>query len=276
MKRLGWILGIALVMGAMYVISGCDDDTNNVSPANISQEDVNFYATLLTMSDLEEVDETTNAEDLKTTGLLDACFSINVEQNQSGLFWPRIWTLNYASDGCVDPRGNVRKGSIHVEMSNYWKLDSALRTVQYLNYYYNENKFEGTLSILNTGINEEGQYTFRRKFENGLLSRGDTAEMTWNCDKEVVMTSGYDSWILADDAYDVTGGSNGLNFDGNQFMMQITNKLHYRTGCFFPVSGTIEIETDGQSTVSIDYGNGECDNIATVTQDGISTDIELY
>jgi hypothetical protein len=57
--------------------------------------------------------------------------------------------------------------------------------------------------------------------------------------------------------------------------MTIISPLIYQNGCFYPVSGIIEIDTDGEGLKIIDYGNGECDNVATVTINGNTENIEL-
>ena len=44
--------------------------------------------------------------------------------------------------------------------------------------------------------------------------------------------------------------------------------------CKYPKEGVIEI-TRGDETMTIDFGLGECDNIALVTKDGESEEIEL-
>jgi hypothetical protein len=42
----------------------------------------------------------------------------------------------------------------------------------------------------------------------------------------------------------------------------------------FPVSGTVSKVKNGVETL-VDYGTGECDNLASVTVDGVTTTIEL-
>ncbi len=274
MNKSKWILGILATVVVAFTIVSCDNSaTNNLQATPNSN--VAYYASILTMSDFYEVDETANETETKSTLIDKDCFSVNVEHNDNGLFWPRKWTLTYAAEGCTDPRGNIRKGAIQVELTDFWKKDNAQRTVEYKNFYYNNAKIEGKLTILNTGLNDSGNFTFTRKFDNGLLLRGDTAQMTWDCNKNVEMTAGSATYRMNDDIYSVTGGSTGVNFDGKNFTMEIVNALQYHTGCFYPVSGTLTIQTEGQSIVEIDYGDGECDNVATMTQDGISTEIEL-
>ena len=53
----------------------------------------------------------------------------------------------------------------------------------------------------------------------------------------------------------------------------ITPLLRNRT-CMFPSRGVIEI-TRGGEMMTIDFGDGDCDNIALVTKDGEDEEIEL-
>ncbi|MCK5066933.1 MAG: hypothetical protein KAR16_05825, partial [Bacteroidales bacterium] len=50
--------------------------------------------------------------------------------------------------------------------------------------------------------------------------------------------------------------------------------LEINRACKYPLSGVIEITRDGE-TMTIDFGAGECDNIALVTKDEESEEIEL-
>lgn len=55
----------------------------------------------------------------------------------------------------------------------------------------------------------------------------------------------------------------------------ITNSLTKMEGCDFIVSGTIEYYLDGELVASIDYGDGDCDAIATMTIDGVTKEFSL-
>ena len=133
MKKTNWILSVAVVLGIMFAATSCENAEDNI--ITISQDNITFYASLLTMSDNEEVDETTNESVLKSTTIIGGCFTVDVETNANNEFWPRRWTINYAAEGCTDFRGNVRKGSIHIDLTDQWKNEFALRTVEYRNFY---------------------------------------------------------------------------------------------------------------------------------------------
>ena len=55
--------------------------------------------------------------------------------------------------------------------------------------------------------------------------------------------------------------------------MEIIKPLRYKYGCWYPLSGSLEI-TSGGETVIIDYGDGDCDNIATM-QIGNADPVEI-
>lgn len=66
-----------------------------------------------------------------------------------------------------------------------------------------------------------------------------------------------------------------LNLNGDDIEKVITNPLVKIDDCDFIVSGTIEFQQNGETIAVIDYGDGECDDIATVTKEGKTFDISL-
>ncbi len=55
----------------------------------------------------------------------------------------------------------------------------------------------------------------------------------------------------------------------------ITKPLVKTDDCKYIVEGTIEYLLDGETVAIVDFGNGECDNIATKTVDGETYEFEL-
>jgi len=58
------------------------------------------------------------------------------------------------------------------------------------------------------------------------------------------------------------------------FQREITEALLIDRTCRYPLSGVVEITRDGE-TMTINYGDGVCDNIATVLKDGVEEEIDL-
>jgi len=60
-----------------------------------------------------------------------------------------------------------------------------------------------------------------------------------------------------------------------KFEKVVTKSLVKTEDCKYIVEGTIKYLLDGEVVAIVDYGNGECDNIATKTVNGETYEIEL-
>ncbi|WP_103866611.1 hypothetical protein [Aquimarina sp. I32.4] len=76
--------------------------------------------------------------------------------------------------------------------------------------------------------------------------------------------------------YTVTTGTSVTEFsNGDRYAAEITTPIRNESACQYTVSGVI-VTTENTATVTLDYGDGTCDNIATQTDsDGNQTTIEL-
>ncbi len=278
MKKSGKRIILIVLATGLFFFNSCNKDETLVPEV---QNEV-FKTTALdyiqlsnafTLSTEEEI-TTGDENSLKSAETYD-CLTVTVHENEDGAFWPRSWTLDYGTENCECYLGNTKRGKIHVTLTDWWRNEGSYREISFEDYYFNDNKMEGVKTILNTGLNENGNLTFSKKVNEAKMSYADGSEMSWNCDKTSELIEGGDSFVFADDVWSVTGSGSGVNIDGNNYTMTITSALIYQNGCFFPVSGIVEIAAEGEELKVIDYGNGECDNLATVTVGDESETIEL-
>lgn len=184
-------------------------------------------------------------------------------------------TIDYG-DSCEGPGGRVRSGKIIVTYTDARYMPGASRSVTFEDFYLDSVKVEGTRVITNITEGESSAPTFRTQVIGGKLIWNDGTFVTRDSDHTR-------TWARAenpsdDEAY-VEGSSEGLNRAGEEYGSTITERLVFRRRCgvqgyYFPVSGTIETVTPG-ATIVIDYGDGDCDNLATVTINGETHEIEL-
>lgn len=66
-----------------------------------------------------------------------------------------------------------------------------------------------------------------------------------------------------------------LKLNGGEFEKVIISPLVKIDNCDYIVAGIIEFQKEGEVVAVIDYGDGECDDIATITKDGKTFDISL-
>ena len=75
--------------------------------------------------------------------------------------------------------------------------------------------------------------------------------------------------ILIDDAYSITGTATVTNPAGNTRNSVIENPLHKQVICEHVDQGSVRFQGAVHNAL-LDYGNGICDNIATISIDGFT------
>lgn len=264
-----------LVAAGLFMLNSCNKNDENVQENKVTKTTVKDYLNMVSAFSLSTVEEITSGEDgLKSATLVD-CLTVTIHENENGEFWPRSWTLDYGTENCECYTGVLRRGKINVSLSDWWKNEGSLKEITFEDFYMNDNKMEGVKTILNTGLNESGNLTFSKKVTDAKLTYADGSTITWNCDKNSEQIEGGATLLFADDVWAVTGSGSGVNLDGKSYTMTINTPLIYNNGCFYPASGIVEISTEGEDLKVIDYGTGECDNLANVTVGGVSETVEL-
>ena len=188
-----------------------------------------------------------------------------------------ITTINYGTDSCVSFDGKVRKGKIIMtSIGDYWKGDAVI-TFQCKDYYVDNNQVFGTSNVkstINADGNREGQIN-----EAGSIVLGDgSGTIVWNSAKTRIVIAGTDTKGKQDDVISVTGTSSGTLVSGNTFTSQTQTPLVRKnkkdcSGVY--ISGITKISISDGTEIVVDYGDGTCDKLATVTTNGVSETITL-
>lgn len=276
MKNLKVVFIALIAIAAIVGMNSCNKTNDSVPVSETSKTTIADYANIVNSFALETEDELISSEEsvLKSASL-SSCWTVTVDKNANGAFYPRVWTVDYLGGTCTLFSGYTKKGKIHVSLTDFWKNEGSLRTVTFEDYYFNNAKLQGVKTILNTGLNERGNLTFTKKVSDASLTYPDGTSISWQCEKFSEMTAGGSSFLFADDVWSVTGTVTGVNLDSKNYTLTITSPLIYKTGCFYPVSGIVTINAVGGDLQTIDYGTGACDNLATQTVGGVTTEIEL-
>ncbi len=70
-------------------------------------------------------------------------------------------------------------------------------------------------------------------------------------------------FYFIDDVMTITGFGICRDSDGNQYRREITQPLQKFGKCRFIVSGEVGYSDNGETFVTVDYGDGTCDNTGT-------------
>jgi hypothetical protein len=186
-------------------------------------------------------------------------------------------TIDFGEENCLCNDGRERRGKIFINHYGYYWAGDVEIDFSFENYFVDDNQLTGTKNVLRT-MNEEGN-RFSETIDNGaMILPDDAGTMTWNAERNREVIEGSDTRYKLDDKIEITGSSNSLLADGTSISSEITTPLIRinEPGCFkYFVSGVRTIIKGEEPEITIDYGDGTCDNLAQVTQDGITTTIEV-
>lgn len=227
------------------------DDIESLAEAEVASLDMDGYNT----STLKSLDE-------------DVCWTRTVDHPDSTHF-PKVITIDFGEEGCTVVINDVevtRKGIIQITVTGRYFEEGSTRTVTLIDYYVNDMKIEGTRTVTNLGRDEDGSWLFSIELVDGEVIVNDTISLTRNSlrYRNCYFGNRYDR---ADDEFLITGEINGVNARGENYSRQIIDPLH-KTSCMFFVSGSIETIVGDNDPIFVDYGDGECDNEATVSRNG--------
>jgi len=199
---------------------------------------------------------------------IDSCATVTV----SGETFPREITIEY-SGTCSDHRHHVKKGKVIITLSDTLTVAGAIQTVTYEDFYIDSMKIELTAIIQNLGKNSEGHWVIDKSYEQ-TITKNDITCIRENSETQEWI-SGFETATRTDNIYYLTGnGSVSIN-DTATYTRVITTPLLFDAECMFISEGVVELTKNG-STAVIDYGDGTCDNKATVTIDGETEEISLH
>ncbi|MAE86293.1 MAG: hypothetical protein CMB80_26395 [Flammeovirgaceae bacterium] len=188
----------------------------------------------------------------------------------------QIITIDFG-DGCEDRNGTVRSGIIRIAYNELRNVPGAYRIVTFEDFFVDSVGVEGTRTLTNISeLSDSLSRTFEIKLEGGKLSFPDGTTMTRDSEFERTsyLTDGWSNAYVT-----LTGGATGTLIGGTEYTMSILDEIVIKRACredavVIPVSGVKEI-VSGENVVTIDYGDGSCDNYVDITVNGETTTREV-
>jgi hypothetical protein len=176
--------------------------------------------------------------------------------------FPKTITVDFGT-GCTDYFGRTRIGKMLIHLTDSFHLSGAIRTVTFENFSINGVGIVGSRITTNTGLNSSGQPTFTRVINTDITSNGST--FSRNFTHQMTWLSGYDTPACFDNVWSISGNGTVVRPNGNTLSRVITSPLIVDFSCQHIKQGTVQITTSF-GLWTLDYGNGACDNAATVTR----------
>jgi len=202
------------------------------------------------------------------------CALVSVEPEFEDKDFPKTITIDYG-EGCAGRTGLEKRGVITLHMTDTILNPGAVYTLTFEGMTIGNRVVYKTATITNDG-QLEGNWVISSEYvmTSTVESEGNTLVMVRKFSEKNVWLSGFDTPKIEDDVFLKSGGGSLTVKDVIKFERSIIEDLLIDRSCRFPLQGIIEI-SKGEETMTIDYGSGDCDNLAVVTKDGDSEEIEL-
>lgn len=208
------------------------------------------------------------------------CATITIERDTASTKeWPiGTITISFDSATCSN-RGVVRSGEIVIHFSGHRYSPGATRSISFNAYKRNKHEIDGTYTITNVSVSDTSYLKFEVVLVGGKITFPDGSTITREQDitHEWIRTSNplNDEWLRL-----AGGTAHGTGRRGHSYDMQIIKDILVKRSCeinddiCIPVSGEKKVKTDSKE-FDIDYGDGTCDNIITMTVNGAQKNITV-
>lgn len=191
---------------------------------------------------------------------LPDCVTITIIAEQNS----RQITIDFGIDGCL-VRGNILKGKILLSYTRDSEAHEVLISKTLDGFFFNDKNIIGTKTILKERSNENGNPQFTKTLNITVIwPNGDEASRIGTKIREWI--EGHGSGIFSDNVFEITGNWTSNFRNGHSHYYEVIIPLRREVICHYFVSGSIDVERTNFSGV-LDFGNGDCDNRATFTND---------
>ena len=251
---------ILLFTISLFMTSCSEDQENQLNEAQLSQSELR---TILEADAISATADSVLAE-LYAAG-----------SSQSGRNAPECYEVSYTETGftvvfnnCVLNGTDNANGTVTVVYSA--EPGTASFTATYVDFYVGNVKLNGTRSFTILGDPNQSAISFS-------VTSDMTAEFS---DESVIIENGSRVFTFAfgdsleTSSYSISG-SWELQVNADEYAVNITSDLEGALSCGYLTSGTMEVNKNGLQ-VTVDFGDGTCDNIATlIYPNGVSGDVTL-
>ncbi|MCW5922273.1 MAG: hypothetical protein KIS77_08020 [Saprospiraceae bacterium] len=263
---------LLLVSGiALLAITGCKKDDNApTDPAVESAKQALRSQQLVNSSFGVALRGAEKANGLLDDSADDRCGSITITPATPNAF-PKVIAVDFGT-GCTDNDGKFKAGKVILTVGKIWEPNSEV-SIEYDNYKEDGASLSGKFTLQNKSTQNAGIFVVVA--ENVQAADANGFSIAYDAVQTFTQTAGHPTWWdWADDVYGITGSISSVLTNGETVNWTIQTPLVKANNCYWVSAGTGLLDLNGLP-VAVDYGDGTCDNKATITVNGQTYQITL-
>jgi len=274
MKRFIQILAVSLTVLAFTsckkseVVSPLDQVT--LSLQETQSEELLADVDLIVDEAVDANSSVLKSATITNTMYLTECPAVTINNVVS----PKVLTIDFGTT-CTGKDGKIRSGKIIVTSVSFTTFPSV-RNKTFENYMVDGKKIQGSIvkTIAKDQVNNIRTATIKENITITFPGTEGTATRVANLTRQYqrgVIATPADNKIVSWGTVDFTRVS------GVKITKTVTEAkpLVYSVPCHHIVSGVVTIVTSANGSWSIDYGNGDCDNVAILTNGDKTKEIKI-
>jgi hypothetical protein len=178
--------------------------------------------------------------------------------------YPKILTLDFGA-GCTSADGIVRSGKITYLFNNLILIPGATATVTFQNYTVNGYGIQGQYTI--SDITTDAAVSFTTEVTNGIITYPDASNYHYSHNKTYIQIAGSSTpYDISDDIYSLSGTASFSSSAGNTLLLAASTDapLTRALACNYIGKGILSFVYNQSVSGTLDFGDGTCDNTATL------------
>ena len=276
-------LNLLLIAGSLFWFVGCENPEQ--------KEPITPQKAIAALTEFAQVSNQFSATVKESGSRVDGT-GLNVTSNiLSAIVYPQVsctllgddtWKVvcNYGPTLIQCDDGYLRRGIVNIVTNGFFIAPGTVMTLTFDNFYQKgdwlqqEYKIDGTQVIKNEGINAKNSnmIDYSVTVTNGLITY-NTKEIHYS---ETTTRTLLPSSTLCENNWYITGEWSGVSSDKVSYTLKASQTpLHYKVCCHFFQDGILNVDVEGLSPFSIDYGYAEgeedCDRKAELNYPGLKS-----
>jgi len=189
---------------------------------------------------------------------------------------PYSITLDWGTE-CTGIDGAKRSGKIDISLNGIMNVANNVATLKIENYVVDGKTITGTTKITSAGPNPGNGWPRYDIVTEGKIVFADKSVLSYKYDGVTLQSEGTATpTVLSDDVWRTeVHSASGVNQDGTTWTAKSTKVMIKKGDCKWYNSGTFEITPSKGDVITIDFGDGTCDNKATMKKGSVTTEITL-
>jgi hypothetical protein len=202
--------------------------------------------------------------------------TFNLESSPDSLVFSGTLVIDFGDgSSCGEDSTSTKRGKLTDDFRFVFRLGTrkllvnSSQRITFEGFSRGENTLDGVFTVTT-----ESNEMKKLEFDNASITFEDGTSTSWEGSLTFVSDNA-ETLNQGDDTRTLTGSLSGETREGQEFSANITEEVVFKYACFkrrdIPVSGIVEITMGGTSS-TLDFGDGRCDKVFTITAAGESTE----